>query len=98
MLKNRNFVWNTIGTTFNSFLSLFLLIVVTRINGIDISGKFSFAFALTLMLQSISNYGGRIYQISDIKNEFSFNEYLGSRIKASAISIILMIISFEHIR
>ena len=92
MLKNRNFVWNTIGTTFNSFLSLFLLIVVTRINGIDISGKFSFAFALTLMLQSISNYGGRIYQISDIKNEFSFNEYLGSRIKASAISIILMII------
>jgi len=90
MLKSKNFIWNTIGTTLNSFLSLFLLIIVTRINGIKLSGIFSFVFSLTLMLQSISNYGGRIYQISDIKNEFSFDEYLGSRIKTTIASIIVL--------
>ena len=29
----KNFVWNILGTGFNSFNSLFFLIIVTRING-----------------------------------------------------------------
>ena len=92
MKKDKNFLWNMIGTTFNSFLSLFLLIIVTRINGIKISGSFSFIFTLTLILQMFSNYGGRIYQVSDYKNEFSFQEYLGSRVKTSLLSAIFFII------
>lgn len=92
MKKDKNFLWNMIGTTLNSFLSLFLLIIVTRINGIEMSGSFSFIFTLTLILQMFSNYGGRIYQVSDYKNEFSFQEYLGSRVKTSLLSIIFFII------
>ncbi len=92
MIKNKNFLWNMIGTTLNSFLSLFLLIIVTRVNGIEISGSFSFIFTLTLILQMFSNYGGRIYQVSDYKDEFSFQEYLGSRVKTSLLSIIFFVI------
>lgn len=92
MKKDKNFLWNMIGTTLNSFLSLFLLIIVTRINGIEMSGSFSFIFTLTLILQMFSNYGGRIYQVSDYKNEFSFQEYLGSRVKTSLLSIIFFVI------
>ncbi len=92
MKKDKNFLWNMIGTTLNSFLSLFLLIIVTRINGIEMSGSFSFIFTLTLILQMFSNYGGRIYQVSDYKNEFSFQEYLGSRVKTSLLAIIFFII------
>ena len=92
MIKNRNFIWNMIGNSLNSFLSLFLLIIVTRINGIELSGIFSYAFTLTLILQMISNYGGRIYQVSDYKEEFKFEEYLGSRVKTSFISIIILLL------
>lgn len=98
MIKDKNFIWNTIGTTLNSFLSLFLLIIITRINGIELSGMFSFIFTLTLMLQSISNYGGRIYQISDLNDEFSFQEYLSSRIKTSIISIVIFFFLFIILR
>ena len=92
MIKNRNFIWNMIGNSLNSFLSLFLLIIVTRINGIELSGMFSYAFTLTLILQMISNYGGRIYQVSDYNEEFKFAEYLGSRVKTSFISIIILLL------
>lgn len=98
MIKDKNFIWNTIGTTLNSFLSLFLLIIITRINGIELLGMFSFIFTLTLMLQSISNYGGRIYQISDLNDEFSFQEYLSSRIKTSIISIVIFFFLFIILR
>ena len=74
MIKNRNFIWNMIGNSLNSFLSLFLLIIVTRINGIELSGIFSYAFTLTLILQMISNYGGRIYQVSDYNEEFKYED------------------------
>ena len=44
--KNQKiFLWNAFGTSFNSFLSLFFLIIVTRINGIDESGLFSFYYS-----------------------------------------------------
>lgn len=92
MIRDKNFVWHTIGTTLNSFLSLFLLVNVTRINGLEASGNFSFIFTLTLILQLVSNFGGRIYQISDLKEEFSFQEYLGSRLKTTIISIILLML------
>ena len=31
----KNFIWNTLGTGFNAFNSLFFMIAVTRINGVD---------------------------------------------------------------
>ena len=88
---NKNFIWNAIGTSLNSFNSLILLIIVTRCNGIVLSGTFSFVFTISLILYSISNYGGRLYQISDTKEEFSFNEYLTSKLYPSLISILIYI-------
>lgn len=92
MIKNKHFIWNAVGTILNSFLSLFLLIIVTRINKLEVSGTFSFLFTVTLLFQMISTYGGRIFQVSDLNNEFTFQEYLGSRIKTSLASIAILII------
>ena len=78
MKKNqskKNFVWNMIGLTLNSFISLFYLIIITRINGIENTGIFSFLFTLSLILYTICLYGGRVYQVSDIKGEFNSQQY-----------------------
>ena len=41
-----NAIWNTLGITVNSFNSLFFLIIINRVNGVEIAGIFSFAFSI----------------------------------------------------
>lgn len=41
----KNFTWNLVGSTAWAFVSLFYMMIVTRINGIDDAGIFSFAFS-----------------------------------------------------
>jgi O-antigen/teichoic acid export membrane protein len=81
--------WNSLGTAAWSFLSLLLLIVVTRINGIEDSGLFSFAFALAIVMFTVACYGGRTYQVSDYKDSFRPDVYISLRIFTSLAVIAL---------
>ncbi len=94
MAKNntKNFIWNAIGLTLNSFNSLFFLISVRYINGMDIAGIFTYAFALCALFYVISFYFNRSFQISDSQNHFSFNDYLSCRVFLSLLSLILLTI------
>ena len=60
----KNFVWNLIGTSVNTFTSLFYMVIITRLNGLADAGIFSFAFANAGVLAVIGLYMGRTYQIS----------------------------------
>lgn len=88
----KDIIWNSIGTSAWSFLSLFLLIIVTRINGIHDSGLFSFAFAVALIMFTIGCYSGRAYQVSDHKNAFSVDSYVSLRIFTSLLVVLTTII------
>lgn len=96
MEKNKStlnkIIWNTIGTTLNSFSSMLFLLIITRINGIEISGVFSYAFSMCAIFQSIANYGGRNFQVSDYKKIFSDSEYFSSRFITLIISLIVTIV------
>ena len=95
MIKNqnkKNFIWNMIGLSLNSFISLFYLVIVTRINGIDETGIFSFAFTLSLILYNICLHGGRIYQVSDTKNEFTDQQYFSTKIITNAIAFFIALV------
>ena len=56
----KNFIWNILGTGFNSFNSLFFLIIVTRINGVVEAGIYSIAYATALILYTVALYSGRL--------------------------------------
>ena len=90
----KNVIWNTLGLTFNSFNSLFFLIIINRINGIDDGGIFSFAFSLACLLFVVGIYAGRTYQVSDVKGELNDTEYLVHKIITCAI---MMLICFGYI-
>lgn len=93
----KNTIWNTIGITFNSFNSLFFLIIINRINGVNTAGIFSFSFSIACLLYIVGIYSGRIYQVSDTKKELTDMEYLVHKI----ITCLLMVglsISFIIIR
>lgn len=84
----KNFIWNMLGTGFNSFNSLFMLIVVTRINGLEKAGIFTLAFSTACILFVVGTYSGRIFQVTDVDKNITDKDYLVNRI----ISLSLMII------
>lgn len=83
----KNFIWNIIGTTFNSFNSLFFMIIVTRVNGTTDAGIFTLAFTTACILYMIGVYAGRIFQVTE-NEKINDKEYIINRTG----TVILMII------
>lgn len=83
----KNFVWNMLGSTTNAFVSLFLLIFVTRINGIVDAGIFTFSFSTACMFQVIGLYAGRTYQVTDNNEKINDFDFIYNKI----ISVLLML-------
>ena len=81
----KDYLWNSLGSLLQSAISPVLLIVITRLNGIDDSGLFSFAISLSVVFWAVSLWGGRTYQVSDVNQEFSSGGYVAVRFVASLI-------------
>lgn len=81
----KNFIWNIVGTTTNAFISLIFMILVTRFNGLEEAGIFSFSFSNACVLYCIGIYMGRTYQISDHKH--SEKSFLRVRLFTCALMI-----------
>ncbi len=88
----KNFIWNIMGTGLNSFNSLFFLIIVTRINGINDAGIFSIAYSTALILYTIGLYSGRLCQVTDIENKVKDKDYIVGRIITCVLMIVLAIV------
>ncbi len=87
MVKKSEFVWNSIASLVASMLNAILLLFCTRINGTDIAGMFSIAFATSVILNAIGDYGIRIYQVTDSKRNYKFGEYIALRIVVVSIML-----------
>ncbi len=75
-----NFLWNAVGGVLNAGQSVFLLIVITRVCGLEAAGIFSIAFATGNLFLYLGNYGVRNYQVSDLSEKYSFHGYLWHRL------------------
>lgn len=91
-LLRKNFIWNVIGVSFNAFTSLFFLIIVTRINGADQAGVFTFAFSLALLFEVIGYYAGRVYQVTESNKKVSDIDYIYSHFITSLLMLAICII------
>lgn len=88
----KNFIWNIVGSTFSSFLSLFFLIIVTRINGVDEAGIFSFSFSTACLFYIIGIYAGRVYQVTDDDKKISDSDYVFSKIFSCLLMVIVALV------
>lgn len=84
----RDYLWNTLGVFAQNAISPLLLIAITRINGIYDSGIFSFAFSMAIIFWAFGMWGGRTYQVSDVRKEFSSRSYIVVRLILSIFMII----------
>lgn len=87
----KNFIWNILGTGLNSFNSLFFLIIVTRINGVNDAGIFSICYATALILYTVGLYSGRLCQVTDIEKKIKDKDYILNRVISCIIMMILAI-------
>lgn len=92
MIKKREFIWNTIGSFISSILNAIILAFCTRLNGIEIAGMFSISYATACVLNSIGDFGLRIYQTTDTNRKNSFSEYLVTRFIAVALMVIIGVV------
>lgn len=88
----RNFIWNTLGTGFNAFNSLFFMIIVTRVNGVDEAGVFTIAFSTACILYAIGLYAGRIYQVTELNKKISDKDFIISRLITNILMLIFLVI------
>ncbi len=88
--KKKNFIWNTIGITAQAFTSLFFLIIINRINGITEAGIFSYTFSIACLFYIIALYYNRTFQVADVENTYSNNEYISNRLITSGITLLLL--------
>ena len=80
-----------LGVSFNAFYSLILVIIVTRLNGVAVAGQFSFAFYVSSIAQTIGNYGGRIFQVSDVSGKYTDGDYVILKYVSSMIMMLTVI-------
>ena len=94
---SRDFIWNTLGFTAWGMVFPLLTIVVTQLAGVNRAGMFSLAFVVANLLYILGTYGVRTYQVSDLDEYHSFNDYQASRIITCAAMMVLAIL-FSIIR
>ncbi len=88
----KNFIWNILGTGLNAFNSLFFMIVVTRINGLDNAGIFTIAFSTACIIYFLGVYAGRIYQVTENDRSINEKEYITNRLITTVLMIIIVVI------
>lgn len=91
-LNKKNFIWNIIGTTVSSFNSLLFMIAVTRINGVDIAGIFSFGFSLACLFYIIGIYSGRVFQVTDNDKKNDSFSYINNHLVSCFMMMFLAIV------
>ncbi len=83
--------WNALSATMNSFQTMVLLMVITRRGTMDDSGIFVIAYAVGNLMLNVGKFGVRQFQVTDLREKYSFNTYVHSRKISSLLMIILSV-------
>lgn len=72
--------WNASATLLNAFQTVFILLLISRMDPVNDAGVFTIAFAIANLMLTIGKYGIRQFQVSDVDEKYSFREYRASRV------------------
>lgn len=80
-----------------AFQSVIMLMVLTRVLGLADAGIFTIAYANANLFLTIGKYGMRNFQVSDVNGQFTFYEYLMSRIFTVSLMIAVSIVFVVYV-
>ncbi len=78
IVKN-SYIWNMIAATSSSFISMIMIMIGTRAGEVDRSSYVAIGFASANLLMTVGKFGMRSFQVTDVREEYAFNNYLLSR-------------------
>ncbi len=86
------YLWNAFSYVLYAFQSAIMMFGISHGCSISDSGIFSVGYAIANLFLCIANFSTRNFQISDIKRDYTFNEYRLSRVITICISFVAYLI------
>ena len=96
-IERDSFIWNMAGSMLMAFQSVIMLMILTRCLGLKEAGIFTIAYANSNLFLTIGKYGMRNFQVSDVKDQFSFREYKSSRIITTVLMLAVSLVYVIYI-
>ncbi len=93
------YIWNMMGSILNVFASMFFLIAITRLSESTQSDAFNLGWSVAFLMLTIGNFSVRMYQATDVKEQYSFRQYSILRyitVAAMGLASVLYIILNRH--
>ncbi len=88
-MNRRNVIWNMIGSLVYSIATIVLATIVKRIAGIDAGDDFTIAFKVGQTLLTVGYFEVRLFQVTDEKEEYKFQDYFSFRLITCALMLLL---------
>ncbi len=87
-IERSSYIWNAAAGLLFAMQSAFMLIIITRTNGLDDAGVFSIAYAIAGLMSYIGEFGVRKYQVSDVHEQNCFSDYFTFRLFSCSAMIL----------
>ena len=87
----QSILWNTWGSLVYLGVQWLQTVLVARMLGYEDAGTFSLAMSITNIFYALSVYGMRNFQVSDIDEKYTSNDYVFSRVVTGAGSLLLCV-------
>lgn len=86
-----NLISNTIGNFMYSIYPIILIFLINKFLNLESSGEFSNMFYLSAQLGTIASFGGRVPQLANIDDYYSFQDFFISKIVTTFIMVLVSI-------
>lgn len=86
------YIWFTMGTASFALATLVMTIIISRLLGETQAGMFSVGLSIAQWLVTIAYFEIRTFQVTDVRNEYSFKYYLTLRILMCIITFLASIV------
>jgi O-antigen/teichoic acid export membrane protein len=88
----KNYFWNTLGTGLYAMATMILTIVVSWCVNSEQAGVFALALTVGQWMTTISYYETKVYQVTDIKEKYTFSDFFVAKTILLVLAIIASII------
>lgn len=85
-----NFVWTAVGNVIYAACLWGLLSVLAKLGSAEMVGQYALAVAVTSPVVMLTNLQLRDIQATDAGREYSFGDYLGLRLLAAALAVVVI--------
>lgn len=91
-INRRAYFWNLVSSTTFSMQSALFLWIVTKGAGAAEAGTFVILYTVAQTLYSVGHYNIRDFQVSDIREEYSFSNYYTARWITSGMMVLIALV------